>query len=90
MDYSIKGLKDKLLEFQPELAQKGFNLTASFDDQEKRFVVKLHKDGHEFTTFLEKQDADDCMAGKKCVNLAVQLTQFVTEFEERRSPSKPG
>jgi hypothetical protein len=90
MGYTIVGLKEKLFEFHPEFAQKGLNLKVTYDQESNRYELKLNKGGHEFTTYLEKKDADDCMDGKKCVNLAIQFTQFLAEFEDIVTPRKPG
>ncbi len=90
MGYTVVGLKEKLLKFHPEIAQKGLNLLVAFDTEQNRFRLKLSKGDQEFETFLDKKDADDCMDGKKCVNLAVQMTQFLAEFEDILTPRKPG
>jgi uncharacterized protein (UPF0179 family) len=44
--------------------------------------VKLGKAGKEFGFYLEKKDADDCMAGKSCVNLALLVAQGIAELED--------
>ena len=90
MGYTIGGLGDKILEFHPEIAAKGIDLTVSFDDASNRFVLKLGKEGEELGAFLDKKDADACMDGKKCVTLAVQVAQTLTELEELLTPRKPG
>jgi len=90
MAYTIAALKDKILEFHPEIAAKGIHLEVSFDEASNRYLLQLSKDGQEFGAFLEQQDADACMEGKKCVNLAVQAAQFLAEFEDILTPRKPG
>ena len=82
MAYTIEALKDKIREFHPELAEKGMNLTVTLEGEDK-YLVKLDKSGEEFGFFLEKKDADDCMAGKSCINLAVMVTECVVELEDR-------
>jgi len=52
--------------------------------------LKIGKANHEFGMYLEKKDADDCLDGKKCVNLAIQLTQFLAVFEDILTSRKPG
>ncbi len=90
MGNNLSVLKDKILEFHPELAEKSIDLDVGFDAPAGKYTVKLRKAGEEVGAFLEKQDADDCLAGKKCVNLAVLLTQLITELEEITTPRKPG
>jgi hypothetical protein len=90
MGYTIEGLKDKILEFHPEIAAQGINLTVSFEEASNRFVVQLSKGEVELATYLDKKDADACMEGTKCVNLAVQVAQILAEIEDLLSPPKPG
>jgi hypothetical protein len=82
MDYSIEALKDKIREFHPEIAEKGMNLTVALEAGDK-YLVKLDKAGEEFGFYLEKKDADDCMSGKSCVNLAIMVAECVVELEDR-------
>jgi len=90
MGYTIAGLKGKILEFHPEIARQGVNLTVNFDEAANLFVLKLSKGGHELGAYLEKKDADACMNGRKCVDLAVQVAQLLAEFEDLLTPRKPG
>ena len=90
MGYTVVALKDKIMELHPEIAQHGLNLRVTFDEGNNRYELKISKAGHEFGMYLEKKDADGCLDGKKCVNLAVQLTQFLAEFEDIMTPRKPG
>jgi len=82
MDYTIEALKEKIREFHPELSEKGMNLTVKPEGEDK-YLIKLDKGGEEFGFYLEKKEADDCMAGKSCVNLAVMVTECVVELEDR-------
>ena len=82
MDYTIEALIEKIREFHPELAEKGMNLTVKPEGEDK-YLIKLDKGGEEFGFYLEKKEADDCMAGKSCVNLAVMVTECVVELEDR-------
>ena len=90
MAYSTTALKGKILEFHPEIAAKAIDLDVTFDQPNSRYLVKLSKNGQEFGLYLDQKDADACMDGKKCVNLAVQVAQCLAEFEDILSPRKPG
>ncbi len=90
MAYSTAALKDKILEFHPEIAAKAINLEVNFDQPNRRYVLKLSKDSQESGLYLDQKDADSCMEGKKCVNLAVQVAQCLAEFEDILSPRQPG
>jgi len=90
MGYTLLGLKNKIEEFHPEIVKHGIILNVSFSEEKKAYMLKLAKGRDELVTYLEKKDADDCMDGRKCVNLAVQLGQFLADFEDVTTPRKPG
>jgi hypothetical protein len=83
MTYSIVGLKDKVLEMYPELERKGIAVNLTFDADKDAYILTMHKDQHQLTTHLERQDADDCMKGIKCVSLGIQVEQFSKNFTVR-------
>jgi len=90
MNYSTDNLKAKIREFHPEIEQNGLELAVTRDEAGKRFALKFGKAGQEVGAYLEQQDADECMSGKKCVNLAVLVTQLMAELEDLVTPRKPG
>jgi len=81
MAYTQVLLEAKILEMYPEITNHGINVGMSYDDEKAAWVIKFKKDHHELETFLEKKDADECMEGKKCVYLGVQLGDFIDNFE---------
>ena len=90
MNYSTDQLKEKVRGFHPELAQNGVDLSVDWDAAGKRFALKLGKAGKEVGAYLDQKDADECMTGKKCLNLAVLVTQLLAELEDLITPRKPG
>ncbi len=90
MDYTVEDLNRKILEYHPEIARNGISLAVSFNQEANKYEVRLSKAGQEFGAFLEKQDADDCISGQKCVALAVLVTQVLAELEQLVSPRRPG
>jgi hypothetical protein len=90
MNYSIDQLKEKIRGFHPELAQKGVDLSVDWDVAGKRFAFKLSKAGKEVGAYLDQKDAGECMSGKKCLNLAVIVTQLLAELEDLITPLQPG
>jgi len=90
MNYNTDQLKDKIRGFHPELVQNGVSLSADWDGAGKRFALKLSKAGKEVGAYLDQKDADECMAGKKCLNLAVLVTQLLADLEDLITPRKPG
>jgi hypothetical protein len=90
MKYDIDQIKEKIRGFHPELAQKGVDLGLDWDAAGKRFALKLSKAGKGVGAYLDQKDADECMAGKKCLNLAVLVTQLLADLEDLITPHKPG
>jgi hypothetical protein len=90
MSNQLDELREKILAFFPELAERAIELDVGFDASAGKYTVKLRKAGEEQGAYLEKQDAEECLAGKKCLNLAVLVTQLITELEEVITPRKPG
>jgi hypothetical protein len=81
MSNQLHDLKEKILAFFPELAERAIDLDVGFDASAGKYNVKLRKSGQELGAYLEKQDAEECLAGKKCLNLAVLVTQLITDLE---------
>ena len=90
MSYTIEGLKDMIFELHPELVQHALKLSVTFDESKNAYVLKFSRGGRELNTYLNKQDADECIEGKKCIYLGVQIGEFLADFEEIASPRKPG
>jgi hypothetical protein len=90
MNYSTDNLKVKIREFHPEIEQNGLDLAVTGDERGSRFALKLSKAGKEVGAYLDQKDADECMSGKKCLNLAVLVTQLMAELEDLVTPRKPG
>ena len=90
MNYSTDQLKEKVRGFHPELERLGVNLSVNWEEAGNHFAVKVSKAGKEVGAYLDQKDADECMSGKKCLNLAVLVTQLLAELEDLITPRKPG
>ena len=90
MNYSTDNLKVKVRKFHPEIAQNGVSLNVDWDAAGKHFALKLSKAGKEVGAYLDQKDAAEFMSGKKCLNLAVHITQLLAELEDLITPRKPG
>ncbi len=82
MGYTPVALKDKIIQLYPEIAQNGVAVSLNFNEELKTYDVKLKKDVHELKTHLEAKDADECMDGRMCVHLGVQLKEFIDNFKQ--------
>ena len=85
MGYTNVGLKDKIMEMYPEINEHGISVSLDFSKEKKAYVVKLKKDQRELSTHLEKQDADECMDGIKCIHLGIKIGQFIENFERDKT-----
>ena len=90
MNQQISRVIAKIREFHPEIERNNMELIVSWDEAGKRYALKLSKSGEAVGSYLDPKDANDCLAGKKCANLAVQVTQLIAELEDLIMPRKPG
>ena len=74
--YSNESVCEQIKKVFPEIGECGIDVNVDYDDNKKAWIVDLKKDAQHLTTHLEPQDADECMAGEKCVGLAFQIQQL--------------
>ena len=72
----------KIKEIYPEIGQCGVNVNISLENDLNTYVVHLEKGEHKLDTYLEKTEADECMEGKQCVHLGVDIAQLVDRIDE--------
>ena len=75
-------LCEKIKAVFPEIGACGINLMVDYDENNKAWVVDLKKDSHELKTFLEETEAQECMDGKQCVSLGLQIGQLRKNIEQ--------
>lgn len=81
MGYSNVALKDKIADMYPEIQQHSISVGLDFSEDKNAYVITFKKNGHELQTYLDKNDADECMNDVKCVHLGVKIGEFVRNFE---------
>lgn len=74
-------LCNKIRAIYPDIGECGIGVDVNYDDDKKAWVVDLKKDRHELKTHLEVQEADECMEGKQCVSLGLQIAQLKANIE---------
>jgi len=79
---SKEELCEKIKSVFPEIGACGINLMVDYDENNKAWVVDLKKDEHELKTFLEESEAQECMDGKQCVSLGLQIGQLRKNIEQ--------
>ena len=83
MTYTMVALKDKIREMYPEIDEHRLSVGLAFDEAKDAYVVTFRRGAAELATHIEKNDADECMNGVKCVYLGIQVAQFIRNFDER-------
>ena len=82
MGYTQVALKDKIIQMYPEIEQHGAAVNLKFNEELKTYDVKIKKGQHELITHLEAKDADECMDGRKCIHLGVQIKEFIENVKQ--------
>jgi len=66
----------KIVEIYPDIGACGIDVTVDYNNEKKAWVVDLKKEGHELRHYLEDSDAQECLAGKQCVSLGLEIAQL--------------
>ncbi len=85
MTYTYAELENKIREMYPEIKEHGIEMGVDFNDQKQAYIVTFRRGSEILMTHLERNDADECMNGVKCVYLGVQVWQFIKNFEDRET-----
>ena len=80
MQVNSKSLKNKILEFYPEIRQHDIDLDIVFDSTKDSWVVILEKDKNRMFTYIEEKNAQNCLIGTKCVYLGTQIGMFIQYY----------
>ena len=82
--YSNQEICQKIIEMFPEIGECGIEVKVEHDDQQKVWIVDLKKEDHELKHHLEYSDADNCMEGKQCVSLGLEIAQLRKNIEAQQ------
>jgi hypothetical protein len=77
-----KELCEKIKSIYPDIGECEIDVDVEYDETKKAWVVDLKKDEHELKTHLELSEADECMEGKQCVSLGLQIGQLRANIEK--------
>ncbi|MDF1614432.1 hypothetical protein [Desulfurivibrio dismutans] len=75
-------LCNKIKEVFPDIGACGIEVKVDYDNDNQAWVVDLKRDNHELKTFLEEPEAQQCMEGKQCVSLGLQIGQLKKNIEQ--------
>jgi hypothetical protein len=77
-----KELCEKIRSIYPDIGECGIDVDVEYDEAKKAWIVDLKKGEQELKTHLELQEVDDCMEGKQCVSLGIQISQLRANIEK--------
>ena len=80
----------KITEIYPDIGVCDIDVKVDYDEKNKAWVVDLKKDDHELKTYLEDTEARDCLQGKQCVSLGLQIAQLRKTIEELHTATRYG
>jgi hypothetical protein len=81
MKITRQELCKKIEEVIPNAGVCGIDFDVTFDESVHAWAVDLHRGQRHLQTFIETDEADNCMAGKSCIPLAMQIAQLKRNFE---------
>jgi hypothetical protein len=80
MQVKASELLAKIREMYPEIEKNGVQTSCHYDEKTEAWMVQFSFGEHSLDTHLEKQDVEDCLAGRKCVHMGVQVGRFVETY----------
>ncbi len=82
--YDKKELCEKIVELYPEIEASGINVDAFYSTAKGTWIVELKKGDHVLRHHLEKHDAKDCIDGKQCVSLGLEIAQLKKNIDAQQ------
>lgn len=80
MTIETKELESKLKEIYPEIEKYNLGMQIEQDQETSSWVVTLSKQGQTLSTHLDYADVENCLQGKECVHLGVELGRFIKNY----------
>ena len=74
--FDKKELCQKITEIYPDIGACGIDVDAFYSSAKGTWIVELKKDGHTLKHHLAKHDAKDCIDGRQCVALGLEIAQL--------------
>ncbi|MBA3005028.1 MAG: hypothetical protein KKB91_06645 [Proteobacteria bacterium] len=79
--YDKNELCKKIISIYPEIGVCNIDIDVHYDEGTKTWAVRLNKDNHKLTHYLDVPEADLCMNGKECVSLGLEIAQLKKNIE---------
>lgn len=77
-------LCEKITAIYPDIGHCGIDVDVDFDQGQNAWVVDLKKGEHQLKHFLELPEAENCMDGKQCVSLGLEIAQLRKNIEGKQ------
>ena len=82
--YTKDQLCEKIRTVHPTIGECGIDVNVEFSSDDNAWIVHLKKDNHSLKTYLETEDANQCMEGKQCIGLGLQIAQLRDNIKNMR------
>ena len=69
-------LCQKITEIYPDIKGCGIDVDAFYSTAKGSWIIELKKGDHKLQHHLAKHDAADCIEGKQCVALGLEIAQL--------------
>ena len=80
MSIPAKELEKKLKEMYPEIEKFKLDVQIKQDSETSSWVVTFSKQGASLSTHIDYEDVENCLQGKECVHLGVELGRFMKNY----------
>jgi hypothetical protein len=66
----------KIIELYPDIGTCDIDVDAFYSTAKGAWVIELKKGEHKLFHHLDKHDIKDCMDGKQCISLGLEIAQL--------------
>jgi hypothetical protein len=80
--YDAEVLCEKIRKIFPDIGKCGIDVKVTYDEALKSWVVDLSRKNRRLRTYLEPEEADQCVEGKQCVSLGIQIAQLKDNIQK--------
>jgi hypothetical protein len=75
----------KIEKIMPEAGKCGRDFSVEYDSSNHAWVVDLHQGRVHLKTFVEDTEAENCLAGDRCIPLGLQIGQLKRNIDLYRT-----
>jgi uncharacterized protein (UPF0335 family) len=79
-----KDLCQKIKEIYSDIGDSGIDVDVFYSTAKKTWIVELKKGEHMLQHHLSQKDAKDCIDGKQCVALGLEIAQLKKNISDEQ------